>query len=212
MENIDKLIESLAQDASPAARPAPPPSRLSARWLLAAQAYIAASLLATGFRPDIMQKLHDPWYIGELLGLVGILASASWGAALLAYPDLYQRGKTLYAPGILLALFALLLGLSWQAGNPPAPLPVHSYQCTLSIGLLSILPSAWIFHSLRKFASTHVYLAGGTALLYAFCIGALWLRLHEVNNSVIHVIEWHYLPMLVAALLGTQLGKLLLKW
>lgn len=211
MENIDKLIASLAESAGNT-KPATSPARLAVRWFFAALAYITVCLLATGLRPDLIVKLHAPWYLGEILGLAAILAAASWGTALLAYPDLYQKGKTVLAPGILLAFFGLLIGLSLQADSPPAPLPAHSYQCTLSISLLSLLPAAWIFYSLRKYASTHVYLAGSAALLYAFCIGAIWLRLHEINDSIIHVIEWHYVPMLGAALLGTWIGKLLLRW
>ena len=35
-------------------------------------------------------------------------------------------------------------------------------------------------------------LAGGIALLCAFSVGALWLRLHEVNDSILHLFQWHY--------------------
>ena len=48
------------------------------------------------------------------------------------------------------------------------------------------------------------------SLLSAFSVGAL--RLHEVNNSVIHLIQRHYLPMLVFGLIGLWLGRVLLKW
>ena len=65
---------------------------------------------------------------------------------------------------------------------------------------------------MRKFASTHYHLAGAIALLSAFSVGALWLRLHEVNDSIVHVVEWHYLPMLAVGFIGLWLGKLLLKW
>ena len=65
---------------------------------------------------------------------------------------------------------------------------------------------------MRKYASTHYRLAGSVALLSAFSVGALWLRLHEVNDSIVHVIEWHYLPMLVIGLIGLGLGQRVLKW
>jgi hypothetical protein len=65
---------------------------------------------------------------------------------------------------------------------------------------------------MRKYASTHSYWAGSIALLFAFSVGALWLRLHEINDSILHVVEWHYLPMLGFGLAGLWLGKTLLKW
>jgi hypothetical protein len=50
--------------------------------------------------------------------------------------------------------------------------------------------------------STHYRLAGSVALLSAFSVGALWLRLHEANDSIVHVIEWHYLPILAIGIAG----------
>ena len=78
--------------------------------------------------------------------------------------------------------------------------------------LVSLLPAAWTFYSLRKLASIHYRLAGGLALLSAASIGALWLRLYEVNDSIIHVVEWHYLPMLFIGFIGLWLGEIILKW
>jgi hypothetical protein len=43
-------------------------------------------------------------------------------------------------------------------------------------------------------------------------VSALWLRLHEMNDSIIHLIQWHYLPMLAFGLIGLWLGRVLLKW
>jgi hypothetical protein len=65
---------------------------------------------------------------------------------------------------------------------------------------------------MRNFASTHYRWAGSIAILSAFSVGALWLRLQEVNDSIVHVIEWHYLPMLAVGVVGLWLGKWLLKW
>jgi hypothetical protein len=101
---------------------------------------------------------------------------------------------------------------AWNADSPPAPLPMHSFECTFSIILVSLLPAAWTFYTIRQYASTHYRLAGSIALLSAFSVGALWLRLHEVNDSVTHLIQWHYLPMLVFGMIGLLLGRVLLKW
>ena len=63
-----------------------------------------------------------------------------------------------------------------------------------------------------SFASTHPYFAGSITLLSAFSIGALVLRLLESTNSIMHVIQWHYVPMIGVGFLGLWLGKLVLKW
>lgn len=211
MANIEELVASLARDAAPV-KPAPHPLLLSLAWVAGAGLYLVASLWISGLRPDLMQALHGPWFVAELAVLVLLFLATSLSAAVLAFPDLHQMRKAALAPAGLFALLVAILFLAWRADAPPAPLPVHSFECTLSITLFSLLPAAWTFFSMRKFASTHYRWAGGVALLSAFSVGALWLRLHEVNDSIIHVVEWHYLPMLGIGLVGWWLGKALLKW
>ncbi len=211
MADIEQLVESLAEDATRVA-PAPHPFVLALKWIGAGAGYLVVALLVTGLRPDLAHALHNPLYVAELVALLLIFLATAFSAAVLAFPDLHQKQALAYAPLALFALFVLLMLAAWHADNPPAPLPVHSWQCTLSIILVSLLPGAWTFYAMRKYASTHTRWAGSIAVLSAFSVGALWLRLHEVNDSIHHVLLWHYLPMLAVGLLGLWLGKKLLKW
>ncbi|BAN36397.1 hypothetical protein SCD_n02596 [Sulfuricella denitrificans skB26] len=211
MVNIEELVESLARDAAPV-KPAPHPFMLSLRWVAGAVVYLVASLWISGLRPDLMQKLDEPWFVAELASLVLIFIATSLSAAVLVFPDLHQMRKAAWAPVGLFAIFVIVLFFSWRADVPPAPLPMHSFECTVSITLFALLPAAWTFFSMRQFASTHSRWAGSVALLFAFSVGALWLLLHELNNSIIHVIQWHYLPMLGIGLVGWWLGRRFLKW
>jgi len=117
-----------------------------------------------------------------------------------------------YLPFVTLALLVVVMFFSWRADVPPSPPPMHSFQCTLEITLLSLLPIAWTFYVMRKYASTKLRWAGSVALLFAFSIGALWLRLAENTDSILHFIEWHYLPLIAFGLAGMWLGKQFLKW
>lgn len=211
MTNIEALIAKLAEDTLPA-KPASHPFMLSVKWMMAALAYLLASLLISGLRPDLMIKLHEPWFIAEIAALVGIFIATSLSAALLSFPDLHQMRRAAFAPVIMFALFALVMFFAWRTDNPSAPLPVHNFECTISITLFSLLPIFWTFFKMRKLASTHYHLAGCCTLLFAFSIGAIWLRLHEINDSIMHVVQWHYLPMIAFGLVGLWLGKVMLKW
>jgi len=211
MENIDDLVARLAQDAS-AVKPAPHPFLLSLKWMGAAAIYLAVSLAFSGLRPDWFERLHNTWFVAELLALLGIFIVTSLSAALLAFPDLHQKRALVFAPVLPFLVFLLVMFFAWRADSPPAALPVHSFECTIGIMLMALLPAVWTFYSMRSYASTHSQWAGGVALLSAFSVGALWLRLHEANDSISHVIVWHYLPMLVIGLIGMWLGKRLLKW
>ena len=211
MGNIDELITKLAQDTATVKR-APHPFMLSIEWMAVAGFYLAVSLMISNVRHDLLAELHNFWFAAEIAALVGIFISTSLSAALLSYPDLHQKHRIVFAPLVTFALFVVVMLLAWQADNPPAPLPVHSFECTLSITLASLLPAAWMFYVMRKFASTHTHWAGGTAFLFSFSIGALWLRLYEQNDSIMHVIQWHYLPMIAFGIIGMWLGKVVLKW
>jgi hypothetical protein len=211
MGNVNELIDKLARDGT-AVKPAPHPFMLSLNWMGWAAVYLLVSLSFSGLRPDLASKLHEPWFVSEIAALFGIFVATSLSASLLSFPDIHQMRRIAFAPVFMFALFMLVMLFAWRADNPPAPLPVHSFQCTLGITMLSLLPAAWIFYVMRKFASTHYHLAGCCALLFAFSIGAIWLRLYEVNDSIMHVVEWHYLPMIAFGIFGLWLGKALLKW
>ena len=151
MENVDELIDKLAKDAA-RVRPASHPFALSAEWLVVAVFYIAATVMFTGVRQDLMHKLHETWFAAEIAALFLILVSTSLSAALLSYPDLHQKRLYAFAPAASFALFMVVMLFAWQADNPPSPLPMHSFQCTLSITLFSILPAAWIqYRVYRRF-------------------------------------------------------------
>lgn len=211
MGNLDELISKLAQDAPPV-KPAPHPVVLSIEWMTVAVVYLGVALMFSGLRPDLMLKLQEPWFAAEIAALAGIFVATCLSAALLSFPDLHQMRRAVFAPVLMFTLFALVMLLAWNADVPPAPLPGSSYHCTISITLLALLPTVWIFYVMRKFASTHLYLAGGIAILFAFSIGAIWLRLYEINDSTMHVIQWHYLPMVGFGIIGMWLGKAVLRW
>lgn len=211
MDDIDNLIATLAQD-SRQVKSAPHPFALCVTWIAIAMLYLIVSLAVTGLRPDWADRLHQVPFAAEIAALFAVFASTTLASALLAFPDQHQKGRLLYASPLAFALFALTMYFSWVQDTPPAPLPVHSVECTLGITMMALLPSLWIFYLMRNYASTRGRLAGCNALLSSFCVGALWLRLHEVNDSVVHVIEWHYLPMLAIGAFGLWLGGRLLKW
>jgi hypothetical protein len=211
MDNIEDLISSLSKDAT-ARKPAPHPILLSLKWLAVAVAYLAVSLAISGVRSDLLMQFHKPLFSAEIIVLLGIFISTALSAAVLAFPDLYQKRALAFAPLWIFALFVVVILLAWFADEPPAPLPMHSFECTMSILLFSLLPTIGIFYAMRKLASTHQHASGSIAVLFAFSIGAIWLRLYEPTDSIIHLIEWHYLPMIAVGTLGLWLGKLLLKW
>lgn len=206
----EQLIGDLVQKME-SVKPASSPYRLFVKWLILAIAYIAIITLFLDVRPDFADKLTSPLFAAEILALAGIIASSLLSASILAFPDLYQNTKMALLPVPMFLLFIIVMAMAFLADNPPAPLPAHNKECLICITLLSLLPGAFILYNIRKFASTHYYMAGMVAALAAFSIGAMALRISEKTDSISHVLEWHYLPMLGVCVIGVFLGKLL-KW
>ena len=211
MADIDELIGKLSGETK-TVKLAPHPFMLSAKWMAGAMAYLVAALAISGTRTDLASNFQELLFALEIAALLAIFVSTSLSAALLSYPDLHQKRAIAYAPAGALMLLVLVMFFAWRADDPPAPLPVHSIQCSLEITLLSLLPIAWTFYVMRQYASTHQRWAGSVALLFAFSIGALWLRLAENTDSISHLVQWHYLPLIAFGIAGMWLGKNFLKW
>ena len=211
MDVTEKLIERIVQDATPV-KAAGHPFVLSAKWLGGMLAYLAISVAVLHVRPDLMIKLQSPLFMAEIGLLACIMITTAVSAALLVFPDMHQKRWLAFAPGLIAVFFVIVIFLAWQADNPAAPPPVHNFKCTLSIAFLALLPALWMFYLMRNFASTHPHSAGSIALLSAFSMGALSLRLAEPTDSIMHVVQWHYLPMIGVGMLGLWLGKKILKW
>lgn len=211
MNDIESLIGQLAQEGG-AVKPAPHPFALGLQWIALALIYLLVLLLVKGVRNELVVAFQHPWFAIEVALLLAVLVATSVSAALLSFPDVFQMRRVAWLPMALFGVFALALFRAWRADMPPAPFPVHGIECTLSIIAASIFPGVWMLYAMRKLASTHYKWAGSIALLHAFSVGALWLRLQENNDSILHVLQWHYLPMIGFGLLGLWVGKLVLKW
>ncbi len=192
--------------------PAPNPIRIFLKWTGLSAAYIILSLLFLGIRPDFATKLHSFLFFAELSAIAGIIASSLLSASLLAFPDVYQQKKLALLPFVAFLLFCLIMAVEFIADNPPSPPPNHAMECLLCIIALSLIPGAFILYNIRKYASTHYYAAGSVAVLAAFSIGGLILRISEETDSIMHLLEWHYLPMIGAGIIGLAIGKVCLKW
>ena len=205
------LIEQMSNEIG-VVKKSPNPFILSGKLLVAFTMYIAVILPFFGVRPDLAQKLLSPLFASEIIALVFIIVSSCVASAILSFPDLYQKKNIAFTPIIAFFLFALVLLLEFLADKQPAPLPEHEIKCFVCIIGLSIIPAILLFYNMRKIACTHYAHAGCTAMLSAFAVGALVLRLSEPTDSILHLLQWHYLPMLIIGVFGMLCGKLFLRW
>ena len=209
---IEQLIHKLSNEARPV-KPMANPWRLTSQWILGFVAYLTLLLVTVETpRDDIMLQLGTPLFALEIMALVLTIIACALGAALLSYPDLYQSKRIAYLPIIAFILFAGIVVAAFIAEGNPMELHPAEFWCTSMITLYSLPPAIWLFYSIQRFASTHFSLAGSVAVLTAFSIGALALRLTEKTDSMAHVLAYHYLPMLAVGAFGLALGRKFLRW
>lgn len=212
--NTNELIANLSAQAPSKTLGTPRYYALRLGAVLAA--YATGAQIFLGLRLDLAVQFTRPMFAIEVV-LLALLAVASAGAAILSmYPDAYQKKSLLKLPyGIFAALAAFILFQLSMPHDPMMAMPelgAHGMECALCIASVAIVPSALIFGLLRKGASVHPLRSGSFAVLAASGIGCITLRLAEVNDSLMHLVGWHYLPTLLFAALGAIIGKHLLKW
>lgn len=215
MTKTADLISELAAQAQPAKAIASP-----AIWILRLLGVLALYAFAAqfflGLRGDLLIQFTRPLFAVEILFLLLLLISSSVAAVFAMYPDAYQKPQFLKLPYAAFLLLASLL--TSQLALPHdvrmvMPLPsAHAMECAICIAAVALVPAAIIFVLLRKGASVCQFEAGSFAVLAASAIGCLTLRLAEENDSVQHLLLWHYIPTFIFAAIGAMIGKCLLKW
>lgn len=216
MNNTADLIASLSAEVKASPKIARP-TVWAVRLLVIYAAYALGAQLYLGFRPDLMVQLLRPLFALEIVLLWALLISSIIASVLSMYPDAYQKPQLLKLPYVVFCVLFLLMAFQLLMPVDPRMLldhsvDAHSIECALCIASVAIIPSALIFALLRKGASVRPLQAGSFAVLAASAIGGLTLRLAEENDSIIHLVQWHYVPTLLFAALGALAGKWLLRW
>jgi hypothetical protein len=211
MPNSQEITGRLVDEATPV-KPLPSPRWFWVRLVLGYALYAGGALYWMGLRPDFVLQLMRPLYLIEILILFFIVITSLYQAVLCQYPDRYgRRGQ--YLPWVTLGLFVLCLGV--QAIFPAPPNPVlshHGFECLVCITVLAVLPGGVLFWLNKQGATVTPRLCGALSALAAFALGCLVLRLSEQNDSVTHLLYWHYTPLLMAVLLGYALGRKIFRW
>lgn len=220
MVNTTTIIDALAREAKPK-RLWPQPIKLVGRLAAVLIIYGLAIGAVLGLRTDLLTQFNRPFYITEILLLLTMAVSGLIAAVKLAYPDYNYRSLYIYLPGMCFVLLATLIGVQFFFPDDPRHvLPiavpggpaVHAMECAICIAETAVIPAIIMLILLRRGASVRPWLAGFYAVLAAASIGCLMLRLAEGNDDLMHLVQWHYVPTFLFAIIGGMIGKIFLKW
>lgn len=215
MAKTDDMINELVKDLRPVRKTAL--HRLLALALLPGLALSAAFiLLGHGFRPDLSSALWQSAFWAKsayplLLSVVGLAALIK-----VARPGGRPLGAALPALVIYVLLIALGI-LQLKTSTSPAEqhrliMGISYWFCPMIILAAGAPLMAATFWFLRRTAPTDARLAGFIAGMTAGSIGAWVYSWGCIENGLTFVALWYTLGILLCGLVGTFLGRHVLRW
>lgn len=168
-----------------------------------------------GTRPDIGAALTSWRYLLKLLMAAAIAATATAFLLHLARPQ--HRADSAFRWLPLLAL-PLLAGFVMEMATLPgdrwltAAIGNQPYFCLIFVPLLSLAPLAATLWALRQGAPQSPGAGGAVAGLAAGGMGAVIFALHCDNDSPFYVAIWYLGAIGIVTLLGSFLGRRVLRW
>jgi hypothetical protein len=198
------LIHDLARQGS-RVRPTPHYLVRFTVWVAASILCMALGILALGIRSDLAAEWHSGTFLVQAALAIGLAAASAGSALLLSVP-----GKTnslhIYLPAaLLLAWVMLLVGSFLTASHMDLGQGLH---CARNIVALTLIPGFLLYCILRAAAPLRSSLVGLLAALGAASLGCLATRFVCQVDDPLHILVWHYLPILGLSAVGGLIGRL----
>ncbi|HCR85586.1 MAG TPA: hypothetical protein DIV86_02795 [Alphaproteobacteria bacterium] len=210
-KNINNLISKLSEDS--ALKPVFSVNRQFAKWIIYTIIYLTGISFYFGIRSDLSIKLAETHYFIEITCLVLLILTSLYSSLNLALPDHSQKKSVLILPTISIILFVAVL--VYLCINYTENLPIDHKQGMICIGCITfsaIIPTFFLFLEVRKAATTKPNLLSFYVLTYATSLSALALRLEPSDPSIYQTILYHYVPIIIFAIIAYLLPKRFLKW
>ncbi|MEZ0261906.1 MAG: NrsF family protein [Alphaproteobacteria bacterium] len=209
--DTDKLISDLTKDLKPVKR-LPRVALRAGLWAVFTLGAIAVAICAftKGPREDLHTAAHNHVFCCETLAILvaGVLATVA--AFRLCVPDVKVRGVVQAMTGLATFIWLTLIGAQVHRAGLVPPEPAGE-PCLTDLSLFMAVPLLGAVFMVMRAASVFPALAGYCAVLATGSFGALGMRLLCANDEPAHLLVWHFLPVMIFALCGLPLGKILLK-
>jgi hypothetical protein len=215
--DTNELVGTLAKDLKPVKPLASPAARALRLSLIAP--VLALSLVPTlgGPRADWLEILQNPRALAPDLIILAAGVLAACAAAALAVPDVkIRRGVRI----LLVLATALWIGVCAGAAATLSLADVEvewgtlkaSASCVRGLVLMTAFPLLIGFVMTLKGAPVWRGWSGYAVTLSMASFGAFAMRFLCPSDAPSHLLLWHFMPVVVVALLGTLLGKAILRF
>ena len=190
MPTTAEVIDRLAREARPVRRLRPPALRALV-WLAAAAVVVGVIAALEGVRPELGERLRNPWYALSRAGAVATALTAALAAFELSIPDRAPRWLWLPVPFAALWLGSMGYGCiaDWVIEGADGLALGHSADCFSAIVITSLPLGALLLVMVRHAGPVRpvaTALAAGLALA-AVAEGGLTLY-HESEATLMDIL------------------------
>jgi len=215
--DTSKLIDSLSKDLQPVRRLPAPVARAFILSLTALVLVTGMISFLGGPRADWVSVLQKPIFIsGDILMLVAGFLSAI-AAFTLAVPDTKIRKPvivllcTATVIWVVICLTAVA-SLTAQSFHAEVTDIGKSAACFKALIFMSALPLAISFTMALRAAPVWRGWTGYALTLSMASFGAFGMRFFCPSDSSAHLLLWHFLPVVILSVLGSVLGRIILRF
>lgn len=204
----EDFIHEIAEGSRPVRQLDSPVVRF-VRWSLISFLCLGVGLAVFGVRPDLESVVQTPSFFLQGFFALSLAVLSALSAFILSVPD--KRKPWLHiVPGTTLVLWLGVIVQVFITSNG-----IHGglgLSCIRDIVVLGLLPGAFLFLMIGKAAPLKIGRVGLLAGLSVAALGALGTQFICRNDDPLHILLWHYVPVLLLGGIGFFLGRLILKW
>lgn len=203
---MDDLIHKLVAEHQPRPRLVSPEKRV---WVLGCAGVVFAGLILvlTGRRTDAMPSELLLYFSGEMLILGSLLIASLYFVLLSVVPGERTDHARSWSVTFALIWFSYLV-LGTALGTTPN-MPLEGLSCLVIIGAGAVLPLLLLTVEARKGLALKPEVTGLGIALCSAVIAVLGLQAHCEWESALHHIVFHFVPVMLIALMGLGLRNLL---
>ncbi len=177
--------------------------------------WLAGGIGIFKLRSDIAAILNSPQFLVPTILLLALALFGAWTTLRSVSPGEGTNRLERLVVGLSVALLAWLVPTAIIAvarGNLYAHGVVGGSTCLLAVLTLGAAPGILLLYLVNRGAALRSSRSSGLALLTAGSSGALGLQFICPNGHGIHILLWHFLPLVALALSGMLLGQTIFSW
>jgi len=203
--NTEDLIHKLVLDLKPVKRV----SSIEARflfWLCAAVLSLVVAIFVVGLRPDLLSEITSVKFGFQMGAIAGLAIFSALTAILISVPGSEaSRMPFILTVASFLGWFVYLIGTVMT--SPAEALHAGEGICCSRTALLFALPVVGVLAVMAYRAAPIRPRLVGLFLAFAGAgVGALAALISCANDNSMHLIVWHFLPLLLIGSAGVFLG------